>query len=88
VMNHIAERRRLDKKNIGHGASAVGHIPSIKHDCYNHRRLPPGLSAFSPSPGMTSRNSEGPVHDPEKHVPDPDRGWEPVFVKDHAQVKC
>jgi thiamine-phosphate pyrophosphorylase len=26
------------------------------------------------------------AHDPEKHVLDPDRGWEPVFGKDHAQV--
>ena len=25
------------------------------------------------------------VHDPEKHVLDPDRGWEPVFGQDHAQ---
>jgi nitrite reductase (NADH) large subunit len=24
-------------------------------------------------------------HDPEKHVLDPDRGWEPVFGQDHAQ---
>ena len=23
-------------------------------------------------------------HDPEKHVLDPDRGWEPVFGQDHA----
>jgi hypothetical protein len=23
-------------------------------------------------------------HDPEKHVLDPDRGWTPVFGKDHA----
>jgi hypothetical protein len=28
------------------------------------------------------------AHDPEKHVLDPDRGWEPVFGKDHAQAKC
>jgi 23S rRNA (adenine2030-N6)-methyltransferase len=27
------------------------------------------------------------AHDPEKHVLDPDRGWEPVFGKDHAQGK-
>jgi hypothetical protein len=27
------------------------------------------------------------VHDPEKHVLDPDRGWEPVFGQDHAQTK-
>jgi single-strand DNA-binding protein len=26
------------------------------------------------------------LHDPEKHVLDPDRGWEPVFGKDHAQI--
>jgi hypothetical protein len=25
------------------------------------------------------------VHDPERHVLDPDRGWEPVSGKDHAQ---
>jgi hypothetical protein len=25
-----------------------------------------------------------PEHDPEKHVLDPDRGWTPVFGKDHA----
>src|ERR1044072_902532 len=24
------------------------------------------------------------AHDPEKHVLDPDRGWEPVFGQDHA----
>ena len=23
-------------------------------------------------------------HDPEKHILDPDRGWTPVFGKDHA----
>ncbi len=28
-----------------------------------------------------------PARDPEKHVLDPDRGWEPVFGKDHAQTK-
>ncbi|HKS64226.1 MAG TPA: hypothetical protein VJT13_21160, partial [Xanthobacteraceae bacterium] len=27
-------------------------------------------------------------HDPEKHVLDPDRGWIPVFGKDHAQRRC
>ncbi len=27
-----------------------------------------------------------PAHDPEKHVLDPDRGWQPVFGKDHAQT--
>src|SRR5450759_5466250 len=27
------------------------------------------------------------AHDPEKHVLDPDRGWEPVFGQDHAQFK-
>src|SRR6188472_2986994 len=26
-------------------------------------------------------------HDPEKHVRDPDRGWAPVFGKDHAPPK-
>jgi hypothetical protein len=26
------------------------------------------------------------AHDPEKHVLDPDRGWMPVFGKDHAQT--
>src|SRR6187397_1550214 len=27
------------------------------------------------------------ARDPEKHVLDPDRGWEPVFGQDHAQTK-
>src|ERR1022692_3925580 len=27
------------------------------------------------------------AHDPEKHVLDPDRGWEPDFGKDHAPSK-
>jgi ribonuclease P protein component len=33
------------------------------------------------------RLSVAPAHDPEKHVLDPDRGWIPVFGKDHAQSK-
>jgi hypothetical protein len=30
--------------------------------------------------------SRRPARHPEKHVLDPDRGWEPVFGKDHAQT--
>jgi hypothetical protein len=38
---------------------------------------------------MTEKRQEAvsQQHDLEKHVLDPDRGWAPVFGKDHAQAK-
>src|SRR4029077_12279892 len=43
----------------------------------------PPISWRSPrSTGIFS--SDISAHDPEKHALDPDRGWEPVFGKDHA----
>jgi len=44
--------------------------------------LPIPAPAAGPPPAIAL------VHDPEKHVLDPDRGWEPIFGKDYAQAKC
>jgi len=66
----------MDEKAVEITRSHLAVVPRA-----DEPELPIPAPAAGPQPAIAL------VHDPEKHVLDPDRGWEPVFGQDHAQTK-
>ena len=66
----------MDDKAVEAAHSHLAVVPRA-----DEPELPIPAPATGPPPAIAL------VHDPEKHVLDADRGWEPVFGQDHAQTK-
>src|SRR5664280_2929160 len=76
-------RRRVAALRAGLAQSA--RLARLLARTYFHPRRHAGRLGGAGRPGAPAARTLT-AHDPEKLVLDPDRGWQPVFGKDHAQA--